>query len=325
MQLPGMQRLCVTCCEQRDMETHNAPSSAWKQKLAAGSVSFTLHWMWTKEKKGNICCFCFASERWLQCEQITNNHDASKHSLGLRDFRAENWTIIPANAGKICLFGKNYIASMLNCRIVTLVKLAVERLDSLESSFALVLFRLGVRHSWQSGFESRSFSVLSRALLEIWQQRLKNINHTHKTDLWVTLTQQRKHVTDYKLVAQRKISRERSCVTSQRQDMTAQEQVTADCLEAWKTLFDYMMDRMLDGFEVGQGDVEKSPYVQRHKHEHPLHIDLVNGKLCHIGIAPSNHVLNHWCLLVLRPVSRFTFNFHNFEADRSTCGVRCSN
>ena len=56
---------------------------------------------------------------------------------------------------------------------MTVVKQAVERLDTMEYSFAPVLCHLGARHTVNSNFCSDNFSLFMKSILFIWNAVLK--------------------------------------------------------------------------------------------------------------------------------------------------------
>ena len=58
--------------------------------------------------------------------------------------------------------------------------------------------------------------------------------------------------------------------------------MTPECREAWRTLFEYIMLRLQEGFDAGSGTL--SPWMRHDKFYQPLHIDLVNGQLCQKGV-----------------------------------------
>ena len=58
--------------------------------------------------------------------------------------------------------------------------------------------------------------------------------------------------------------------------------MTPECREAWRTLFEYIMLRLQEGFDAGSGAL--SPWMRHDKFHQPLHIDLVNGQLCQKGV-----------------------------------------
>ena len=70
---------------------------------------------------------------------------------------------------------------------MTVVRHAVERLDSIEESFSPVLLQLGAAHAQNNMFSSENFALFIQCMLYIWQRHLKDKMTPECREAWRTL------------------------------------------------------------------------------------------------------------------------------------------
>ena len=75
----------------------------------------------------------------------------------------------------------------LRFRFMTVMKQAVERLDSIEESFSPVLFQLGATHARHNMFSSENFALFVQCMLYIWELHLKDKMTPECREAWCTL------------------------------------------------------------------------------------------------------------------------------------------
>lgn len=81
----------------------------------------------------------------------------------------------------------NVMAFSLLCRFMTVMKQAVERLESIEESFSPVLLQLGATHARNNMFSSENFALFIQSMLYIWQRNLKDQMTPECREAWRTL------------------------------------------------------------------------------------------------------------------------------------------
>ncbi|XP_070567773.1 neuroglobin-1-like [Ptychodera flava] len=72
-------------------------------------------------------------------------------------------------------------------RFMQSVGAAVDNLDSLETSLAPLLLKLGRSHTNFSGFKPDYFDIFTRAMLDVWEQELKDRFTSEVKESWLTV------------------------------------------------------------------------------------------------------------------------------------------
>ena len=70
---------------------------------------------------------------------------------------------------------------------MAIVKQTVERLDTLEESFAPVLIQLGASHSIRADFSTENFALFIESLISVWTSILKEKMTPECTTAWKIL------------------------------------------------------------------------------------------------------------------------------------------